>query len=220
MKIATTLICLLAIAVGINVYSSHTERDRLETALRLLDARISENSTSIEEVEDYIVDSTIELERMHYIMMDNIRDVGKSLNSHEHEPVYIEVPEVPAVEITTKPEPKPEPVEEPTLERVYDEETQLHTPVFTVEKEVEVVKETFSCPKANSRLGKYIEDISIRKDYEFVATYDVVDSSIDNIRFDKTLPNSLKFAVSRYIKSLTARGNKADCKISIKVLEN
>ena len=113
MKIATTLIFILALAVGVNIYSSHTERDRLETALRLLDARISDNSSKLDEVEEYIVDTTVTFENMQYIMMDNIKDVATSLENHKHEPVYIEAPEVPAVEITTDPEPV---VEESILE--------------------------------------------------------------------------------------------------------
>tara|TARA_R100000700_G_C3156717_1_gene133798 strand:- start:363 stop:1022 length:660 start_codon:yes stop_codon:yes gene_type:complete len=219
MKIVTTLICLLAIAVGINIYSSHTERDRLETALSLLDARISNNTSTLEKVEDYMVDTSMTFEDMQYIMMDNIKDVATALENHEHAPVYVEVPavpEVPSVEITTK----TEPVEEETLTRIYDEETQLHVPSFPVEEKTDWVAEQSSCPKANNRLGQFINDVSIRKDYEFVATYDVVNSSIDNIRFDKTLPNNLKFAVSKFIRTFQPSGDKLNCKIIIKVLEN
>ena len=217
MKIATTLIFILALAVGVNIYSSHTERDRLETALRLLDARISDNSSKLDEVEEYIVDTTVTFENMQYIMMDNIKDVATALENHKHEPVYIEAPEVPAVEITTEPEPV---VEESILERLYDEETQLHVPSLPVEEETDWVAEQSSCPKANNKLGQFIDDINIRKDYKFVATYDVVNSSIDNIRFDKTLPNNLKFAVSRFIRTFQPLGDKVNCKIIIKVLEN
>ena len=217
MKIATTLIVLLSILTGINMYSSFTERDRLETALRLLDARIHVNATTIEEIEEYIVDTNIDNERLYHIVLDNIKGIALAIDKHEHEPVYIETQEVPAVKITTDPEPV---VEEPILERLYDEETQLHVPSFPVKKETDWVTEQSSCPKSNNRLGQFIEDVNIRKDYEFVATYDVVNSSIDNIRFDKTLPNNLKFAVSRFIKTFQPSGDKVDCKIMIKVLEN
>ena len=105
MKIVTTLIVLLAMAVGINMYASFEERDRLETALVLLDERINSNVTTIEEIEEYMVDSTIDFENMQHIMMDNISGVAKSLEKHKHKPVYIDKPEVPAIKIVPKQEP-------------------------------------------------------------------------------------------------------------------
>ena len=117
MKIVTTLIALLTLVVGTNIFLRVQDQDRLETALILLDERISSNTTTIEKVEDYIVDAGIDFEHMQYIMMDNIRDVATALEKHKHEPVYVEVPVVPevdSVEIKTEPKPEPEPVETQT----------------------------------------------------------------------------------------------------------
>ena len=217
MKIVTTLIVLLAMAVGINMYASFEERDRLETALVLLDERITSNVTTIEEIEEYIVDSTIDFESMQHIMMDNISGVAKSLEKHKHKPVYIDKPEVPVVKITTEPAPV---IKTPTLKRTFDPETQLHVPNLPIKKDTSWIEKTATCPRANNKLNKFIEDINIRKDYKFVVQYDVVDNHISNIRFDNTLPNSLKFAVTKYLNTFTLTGNVNDCKIMIKVLEN
>ena len=99
MKIVTTLIALLTLVVGTNIFIRVQEQDRLDTALLLLDERISSNQTTITNIEDYMVDTALDFEKMQYIMMDNIKDVATSLEKHEHAPLYIEKPEVPVVKI-------------------------------------------------------------------------------------------------------------------------
>jgi hypothetical protein len=211
MKIVTTLIALLTLVVGTNIFLRVQDQDRLETALILLDERISSNTTIISNIEEYIVDTTVTFENMQYIMMDNIKDVATALEKHEHEPVYVEVPvvsEVDSVEIQTE----PEPVETGTLERTYDPETQLHIPSLPVPVVV--------CPRANNNLGKFIDDVSLRRDYKFLVTYDILDNKLDNVRFDKKIPSKLKAAMIQYINSFKFNGDVKDCKLSIKVLEN
>jgi hypothetical protein len=211
MKIVTTLIALLTLVVGTNIFLRVQDQDRLETALILLDERISSNTTIISNIEEYIVDTTVTFENMQYIMMDNIKDVATALEKHEHEPVYVEVPvvsEVDSVEIQTE----PEPVETGTLERTYDPETQLHIPSLPVPVVV--------CPRANNNLGKFIDDVSLRRDYKFLVTYDILDNKLDNVRFDKKIPSKLKTAMIQYINSFKFNGDVKDCKLSIKVLEN
>tara|TARA_Y100000004_G_C8857604_1_gene387505 strand:+ start:316 stop:951 length:636 start_codon:yes stop_codon:yes gene_type:complete len=211
MKIVTTLIALLTLVVGTNIFLRVQDQDRIDTALLLLDERISSNTTTITNVEEYIVDTTLTFENMQYIMMDNIKDVATSLEKHKHEPVYVEVPvvpEVPSVKIKTE----PKPVETETLERIYDPETQLHVPNLPVPVVV--------CPKANNNLGKFIEDVTLRRDYKFFVTYDILDNKLNNVRFDKKIPSKLKAAMIQYINSFRFNGDVKDCKISIKVLEN
>jgi|TARA_R100000482_G_scaffold55140_1_gene19763 hypothetical protein len=211
MKIVTTLIALLTLVVGTNIFLRVQDQDRIDTALLLLDERISSNTTTITNVEEYIVDTTLTFENMQYIMMDNIKDVATSLEKHKHEPVYVEVPvvpEVPSVKIKTE----PKPVETETLERIYDPETQLHVPNLPVPVVV--------CPKANNNLGKFIEDVTLRRDYKFFVTYDILDNKLNNVRFDKKIPSKLKSAMIQYINSFRFNGDVKNCKISIKVLEN
>lgn len=205
MKIVTTLIALLTLVVGTNIFIRVQEQDRLETALVLLDTRINSNKTTIENIEEYIVDVGIDFEHMQYIMMDNIKDVATALERHEHEPIYIEAPSVEIKE-------QPKPVETQILERTYDPETQLHIPSLPVPVVV--------CPKANNNLGKFIEDVTLRRDYKFLVTYDILDNKLNNVRFDKKLPSKLKSAMIQYINSFTFNGDVKDCKLSIKVLEN
>jgi hypothetical protein len=205
MKIVTTLIALLTLVVGTNIFIRVQEQDRLETALVLLDTRINSNKTTIENIEEYIVDVGIDFEHMQYIMMDNIKDVATALERHEHEPIYVEAPSVKIKE-------KPEPIETQILERTYDPETQLHIPSLPVPVVV--------CPKANNSLGEFIKDVPLRRDYKFLVTYDILDNKLDNVRFDKKLPSKLKSAMIQYINSFTITDDVKDCKLSIKVLEN
>ena len=51
-------------------------------------------------------------------------------------------------------------------------------------------------------------------------TYDVLNNKISNVTFDKKLPSKLKSAMIKYVSSLDSFGTIADCKLSIKVLEN
>tara|TARA_B100000900_G_scaffold379613_1_gene364667 strand:+ start:3918 stop:4535 length:618 start_codon:yes stop_codon:yes gene_type:complete len=205
MKIVTTLIALLTLVVGTNIFLNVQEQDRLETALVLLDSRINSNKTTIENIEDYIVDVGMDFETMNFIMMDNIKDVATALEKHKHEPVYIEVPSVKIKE-------QPKPVKEEILERTYDPETKLHIPSLPVPVVV--------CPKANNKLGKFIKDVSLRRDYKFIINYDILNNKIDNVRFDKKIPSKLKSAMINYINSFTINGDVTNCKLSIKVLEN
>jgi len=209
MKIVTTLIALLTLVVGTNIFIRVQEQDRLDTALLLLDERINSNQTTITNIEDYIVDTALDFEKMQYIMMDNIKDVATSLEKHEHAPVYIEKPEVPVVKITTEPEPV---IKDDVLERTYNPETQLHVP--------NLPRPVVSCPQTNNRLGKFIEDVPLRRDYKFLVTYDIFNDTVSNVRFDKKLPSKLKTAMIKYINSFTIKGDVKNCKLSIKVLEN
>lgn len=205
MKIVTTLIALLTLVIGTNIFIRVQDQDRIDTALLLLDERINSNATIISNIEEYIVDTSMTFENMQYIMMDNIKDVATALEKHEHEPIYIEAP---SVEIKDK----PEPIEDEILERTYDPVTQLHVPSLPVPVVV--------CPKANNKLGKFIEDVSLRRDYKFLVTYDILDNKLNNVRFDKKIPSKLKSAMIQYINSFTVNGDVKDCKLSIKVLEN
>ena len=78
MKIATTLIVLLSILTGINMYSSFTERDRLETALRLLDERINRAEGNVLNVSEYVGNTIIDFERMEHMLENNIASIKKT----------------------------------------------------------------------------------------------------------------------------------------------
>ena len=223
MKIATTLIVLLGIITGINMYSSFTEKDRLETALRMLDERISRAEDNVLNVSEYVGNTIIDFERMEHMLENNIASIANQLEKHEHEKVYIqpkeepkpiEKIEVPAVKITTE---KPFVKKEINIERIYDPVTELHVPNITT---IPLSPAIVSCPNANNRLNKYISKLNIRRDYKFLVTYDIIDDTITNVRFDNKVPSNLQGAVRKFINSFTRYGDVEDCKISIKVLEN
>ena len=223
MKIATTLIVLLGIITGINMYSSFTEKDRLETALRMLDERINRAEDNVLNVSEYVGNTIIDFERMEHMLENNIASIANQLEKHEHEKVYIqpkeepkpiEKIEVPAVKITTE---TPVVKKEISIERIYDPVTELHVPNITT---IPLSPAIVSCPNANNRLNKYISKLNIRRDYKFLVTYDIIDDTITNVRFDNKVPSNLQGAVRKFINSFTRYGDVEDCKISIKVLEN
>lgn len=223
MKIATTLIVLLGIITGINMYSSFTEKDRLETALRMLDERINRAEDNVLNVSEYVGNTIIDFERMEHMLENNIASIANQLEKHEHEKVYIqpkeepkpiEKIEVPAVKITTE---TPVVKKEISIERIYDPVTELHVPNITT---IPLSPAIVSCPNANNRLNKYISKLNIRRDYKFLVTYDIIDDTITNVRFNNKVPSNLQGAVRKFINSFTRYGDVEDCKISIKVLEN
>ncbi len=86
--------------------------------------------------------------------------------------------------------------------------------------EVPVVKitTTASCPTPHNRLIKYINDISLRRDYSFRISYDVQDNEIVNVNYQPSIPNKLKRGMQNYLNSFTLRGDVKDCYIPIKIL--
>ena len=224
MKIATTLIVLLSILTGINMYSSFTERDRLETALRLLDERINRAEGNVLNVSEYVGNTIIDFERMEHMLENNIASILNQLEKHEHEKVYIQLKEEPKpIEETEVPavESTPEPTnmyESPSIERFYNPETEMFD-IPNIET-IPVKPVVVSCPKANNRLNKYISKLNIRRDYKFLVTYDIINDTITNVRFNNKVPNNLQGAVTKFINSFTRYGDVKDCQISIKVLEN
>ena len=88
--------------------------------------------------------------------------------------------------------------------------------------EVPVVKitTTASCPTPHNRLIKYIDDISLRRDYSFRISYDVQDNKIVNVNYQPSIPNKLKRGMQNYLNSFSLRGDVKDCYIPIKILGN
>ena len=75
-----------------------------------------------------------------------------------------------------------------------------------------------SCPRPKQNLVKFIENVSLRKDYSFVVSYDVQDRSIANVTFNKVIPGKLQRAIERYLNSFSLTQDKQGCKLPIKLL--
>ena len=86
--------------------------------------------------------------------------------------------------------------------------------------EVPVVKRPpiASCPTLHTNLLPYIKRITLRKDYKFVAHYDVVDNKIVNLSFTEKLPSKLQTAIAKYLNSFKMRGDIQGCYLPIKIL--
>ena len=232
MKIERIFIVLLLILFGINFYTFSKEVQRFDTAFSVLDERIGKSEDNVRNVIDYVNNTVTDLNEVEGRLMDEISQ-SKSLQQrmidmftgHIHEPVFIEEEEEIIEEETNE-----------TLERIYDPVTQLHIPTVAsipvdpveVEPTVETIKEVsvvpppavVACPKVNNRLGRYIENIRINKDYKFLIEYDVKDNQVTNVEFSTGLPSTLQRTMIKYLNSFQMYGDTTGCSLSIKILEN
>jgi len=233
MKIERIFIVLLLVLFGINFYTDAKEYQRFDTALIVLDERIGRAEDNINNVIDYIDNTVTDVSTVEVRLMDEISK-SKSLQQrmidmftgHIHEPVFIEAEEEEIIEEETN----------ETLERIYDPVSQLHIPTVAsipvdpieVEPTVETIKEVsvvpppvvVACPKVNNRLGRYIENIRINRDYSFLINYDVKDKQVTNVEFSTGLPSTLQRAMIKYLNSFQMYGDTTGCSLSIKILEN
>ena len=233
MKIERIFIILLLVLFGINFYTDAKEYQRFDTSLVVLDERIGRSEDNVTNVIDYINNTVTDASTREVRLMDEISK-SKSLQQrmidmftgHIHEPVFIEAEEEEIIEEETN----------ETLERIYDPVSQLHIPTVAsipvdpieVEPTVETIKEVsvvpppvvVACPKVNNRLGRYIENIRINRDYSFLINYDVKDNQVTNVEFSTGLPSTLQRAMIKYLNSFQMYGDTTGCSLSIKILEN
>ena len=232
MKIERIFIVLLLVLFGINFYTDAKEYQRFDTALTVLDERVGRSEDNVRTVIDYVKNTTTDISAVELRLMDEISK-SKSLQQrmidmftgHIHEPVFIEAEEEIIEEETNE-----------TLERIYDPVSQLHIPTVAsipvdptpVDSTLETIKEVsvvpppvvVSCPKVNNRLGRYIENIRINRDYKFIIDYDVKDNQVTNVEFSTGLPSTLQRAMIKYLNSFQMYGDTTGCSLSIKILEN
>ena len=233
MKIERIFIVLLLVLFGINFYTDAKEYQRFDTALTVLDERVGRSEDNVRTVIDYVKNTTTDISAVELRLMDEISK-SKSLQQrmidmftgHIHEPVFIEAEEEEIIEEETN----------ETLERIYDPVSQLHIPTVAsipvdptpVDSTLETIKEVsvvpppvvVSCPKVNNRLGRYIENIRINRDYSFLINYDVKDNQVTNVEFSTGLPSTLQRAMIKYLNSFQMYGDTTGCSLSIKILEN
>ena len=233
MKIERIFIILLLVLFGINFYTDAKEYQRFDTALIVLDERIGKAEDNVNNVIDYVKNTATDISAVEIRLMDEISK-SKSLQQrmidmftgHIHEPVFIEAEEEEIIEEETN----------ETLERIYDPVSQLHIPTVAsipvdpieIEPTVETIKEVsvvpppvvIACPKVNNRLGRYIENIRINRDYSFLINYDVKDNQVTNVEFSTGLPSTLQRAMIKYLNSFQMYGDTTGCSLSIKILEN
>ena len=233
MKIERIFIILLLVLFGINFYTTAKEVQRFDTALIVLDERIGKAEDNVNNVIDYVDNTVTDVSAVELRLMEEISK-SKSLQQrmidmftgHIHEPVFIEAEEEEIIEEETN----------ETLERIYDPVSQLHIPTVAsipvdpieVEPTVETIKEAsvvpppvvIACPKVNNRLGRYIENIRINRDYSFLINYDVKDKQVTNVEFSTGLPSTLQRAMIKYLNSFQMYGDTTGCSLSIKILED
>jgi hypothetical protein len=233
MKIERIFIVLLLVLFGINFYTISKEVQRFDTALAVLDERVVRSEDNVKNVIDYVDNTVTDVSEVELRLMEEISK-SKSLQQrmidmftgHIHEPVFIEAEEEEIIEEETN----------ETLERIYDPVTQLHIPTISsipvdpieVEPTIETMEEVIeaippvvvSCPKVNNRLGRYIENIRINRDYKFIIDYDVKDNQVTNVEFSTNLPSTLQRAMVKYLNSFQMYGDTTGCSLSIKILEN
>ena len=233
MKIERIFIVLLLVLFGINFYTTAKEVQRFDTALIVLDERVGRSEDNVRTVIDYVKNTATDISAVELRLREEVSK-SKSLQQrmidmftgHTHEPVFIEAEEEEIIEEETN----------ETLERIYDPVSQLHIPTVAsipvdpieIEPTVETMEEVIeaippvvvSCPKINNRLGRYIENIRINRDYKFIIDYDVKDNQVTNVEFSTGLPSTLQRAMIKYLNSFQMYGDTTGCSLSIKILEN
>ena len=221
MKIEKILIVLLCALVAWNSYTIFEKDNSKDTALLVLDERIVNAEDSIKSIINYIENDRWQIKNE---LKEELTSLGLALSSHEHQPIYIEVEkevvvseeEIPIIEKEVEVEVE-EVIDTPLVPIV--EETIPVTPVTTPVTPVTPVT-VVACPKVHNRLGRYIENVRITRDYQFIISYDVEDNQVANVDFSRNLPSNLKRALTKYLNSFQMYGNASGCTLSIKILEN
>ena len=218
MKIKEIIIFLLCALVAWNSYTIFEKDNSKDTALLVLDERIVNAEDSIKSIINYIENDRWQIKNE---LKEELTSLGLALSSHEHQPIYIEVEkevvvseeEIPILEkeVEVKEVIDNAPLESivPIVDDIIIEETTPVTPVTVV-----------ACPKVHNRLGRYIENVRITRDYQFIISYDVKDNQVANVDFSRNLPSNLKRALTKYLNSFQMYGNASGCTLSIKILEN
>ena len=221
MKIKEIIIFLLCALVAWNSYTIFEKDNSKDTALLVLDERIVNAEDSIKSIINYIENDRWQIKNE---LKEELTSLGLALNSHEHQPIYIEVEkevvvseeEIPILEkeVEVKEVIDNAPLESivPIVDDIIIEETTPVTPVTPVT--------VVACPKVHNRLGRYIENVRITRDYQFIISYDVKDNQVANVDFSRNLPSNLKRALTKYLNSFQMYGNASGCTLSIKILEN
>lgn len=76
-----------------------------------------------------------------------------------------------------------------------------------------------SCPRPNQNLAKYINNVTLRKNYSFSVFFDVKDLQIANVTFSHRLPVKLQRAMTAYLDDFNLSQDKQGCRIPIRLLE-
>ena len=221
MKIKEIIIFLLCALVAWNSYTIFEKDNSKDTALLVLDERIVNAEDSIKSIINYIENDRWQIKNE---LKEELTSLSLALSSHEHQPIYIEVEkevvvseeEIPILEkeVEVKEVIDNAPLESivPIVDDIIIEETTPVTPVTPVT--------VVACPKVHNRLGRYIENVRITRDYQFIISYDVKDNQVANVDFSRNLPSNLKRALTKYLNSFQMYGNASGCTLSIKILEN
>jgi len=187
---------------------------------------VSQQQKEIEYLDIKIAENSVEIGELKRILSE-LDDSYKSLFNLLFELQSQKLTEKSQGAETTTPPITPEDVNPPSSSQVSAPPPKISTPI---EREQEVVtikrdnapvpvKVIASCPRPTQNLGKFINNISLRKDYSFVVSYDIKDRQINNVEFNKTVPLKLQKAIEKYLNSFTLKQDKEGCRIPIKLLK-
>ena len=221
MKLEQIIIVLLCAFVAWNSYTIFEKDNNNDTAMLVLDERIVNTEDSIKSLINYIENDRHKIKNQ---LRTEIASLGLELNSHKHKPVYVEIEK----EVVIENEELPIKEKELEIEEVVNTSSEeLIVSTIDDTTTTEVVKKTtsampmvVSCPKVHNRLGQYIENTRISRNYTFIIDYDVKNKQVTNVEFSKSLPNSLQRAMIRYLNSFQMYGDTGGCSLSIKILKN
>ena len=203
--------------------------NKLNNDLTKLSQYVQSNSTDFEYLERKIKDNSQEIEELRRQLSETQNAAESFYNMFfDTQSQRIAKEQSQGAETTSPPNPKTEGVKTtlPPSEVSAPPPEKISTPK---EREQEVVtapikdtpvpnKVIASCPRPTQNLAKYIANINLRRDYAFVASYDVANREIINLSFNRNLPGKLQRAIEKYLNSFSLTQDKENCKLPIKLL--
>jgi len=219
MKIQNIFIGVLFLLLGYSGYQNIVFIDEQKKDSKNLIKRIIKAETNIDNMIDHINNDAVDMLEIEKNLLLEIENLNGRITEHEHEVIEIEK-EIFKPTIPVQPVESTEPVEPvETLERTYNEATGLHVPVF-VEQVPEARISTASCPRPHNNLLPYINNIDLRRNYQFRVNYNVKDNEIVDINYSRSLPSKLKGAINNYLNSFETTGDVTGCYVPIKLLRS
>ena len=226
------LIVVYFLVLGLFIFNAIEDSNYQEEQFK----KINKLNNDLIKISQYVQSNKTDFEYLERKIEDNsqeIQEVRRQLSENKitTESLYNEIlQEVQGAETTPPPNPKAEGVKMtlPPSEVSAPPPEKISTPR---EREQEVVtapilakdtpvpnKVAASCPRPTQNLAKYIANINLRRDYAFVASYDVANREIINLSFNRNIPGKLQRAIEKYLNSFSLTQDKEDCKLPIKLL--
>lgn len=205
MKIEHILVGILFLVVGYGTYNDILLTNNQQQESRDFTKRIIKAESNIGNLIEHINNDAIDILEIENKLLSEINNINNKLEEHKHEVIEI----------------KAEPISLPSLDlvRTYDPVITTDVPII-IEQISEKIISTAVCPRPHSELLPFLKKVSLRRDYKFKASYDIINGTVTNLKFSTSLPSKLKKAIGKYLNSLDMSNDVRDCYVPFKLLRD